>query len=598
MNLGSVNKDLLFVGQEVVSIKSKYYRIFNSQFSLKLKYNSIPHKQFHSQFIGMDQDELLAKQLQLEEFKQQQLSGGNFENQIGTYVRKAMKYEDPICQAQAMSVIPEDQIMEDAQEMVQINEEFGGDADMGKQDYVAQALLKWFKSYFSWVDKAACEQCGHPSTVNVGVAAPNDKEKLYEASRVELYKCTNCQAVTRFPRYNDPGILLSTRKGRCGEWANAFTLCCRAIGLKARIVIDWTDHVWTEYYSAKKQRWIHLDPCECSYDQPLLYESGWGKKLNYAIGFSIFGVRDVTKRYTRKWDVVKQRRNLVNEDWLAAHLNRVTQQLRGALADNEKQEEELVDQYEKQELESSQGRKLTEEERNLPGRQTGSKEWRSERGEEGNTSKNLKTRTSYRFCKSENTSDDQRLRGGAVRASGENAPNELAINLFDGRNESKWLDFGGGGEKGTAWVEYRLRTAQQQRSIVKYNVMSANDSPERDPCDWILFAIHTNDQGMEVETEIDQRSEVQFSSRHQLLSFQVAKQVPAQRWKFFVSKTRQPKIANSIQLARLEFFVEEKKESTFEQLIKSQFEELVSQGKSPDQAAAEALQFALSKVQK
>eukprot|EP01026_Neomeris_dumetosa_P028222 TRINITY_DN22868_c0_g1_i12.p5 TRINITY_DN22868_c0_g1~~TRINITY_DN22868_c0_g1_i12.p5 ORF type:complete len:129 (-),score=12.62 TRINITY_DN22868_c0_g1_i12:747-1133(-) len=128
--------------------------------------------------------------------------------------------------------------------------------------------------------------------------------------------------------------------------------------------------------------------------------------------------------------------------------------------------------------------------------------------------------------------------------------------------------------------------------------MSANDSPERDPCDWILFAIHTNDQGMEVETEIDQRSEVQFSSRHQLLSFQVAKQVPAQRWKFFVSKTRQPKIANSIQLARLEFFVEEKKESTFEQLIKSQFEELVSQGKSPDQAAAEALQFALSKVQK
>jgi peptide-N4-(N-acetyl-beta-glucosaminyl)asparagine amidase len=83
-----------------------------------------------------------------------------------------------------------------------------------------------------------------------------------------LSLCKPC----RFARYNDPSILLQTRRGRCGEWANCFVLCCRALGLDARYILDFTDHVWAEYYSAQLGRWVHLDPCEAAYDQPLLYE--------------------------------------------------------------------------------------------------------------------------------------------------------------------------------------------------------------------------------------------------------------------------------------------------------------------------------------
>ena len=34
----------------------------------------------------------------------------------------------------------------------------------------------------------------------------------------------------------------------------------------------WEDHVFTEYYSEREERWIHMDACENEYDKPLLYE--------------------------------------------------------------------------------------------------------------------------------------------------------------------------------------------------------------------------------------------------------------------------------------------------------------------------------------
>lgn len=136
-----------------------------------------------------------------------------------------------------------------------------------------QGLLNWFKwDFMKWCNKPACSnpQCSGrgPSIENVGVQAPTEEERIHgHAGRTEVYKCKECDTITRFPRYNDPKKLLETRLGRCGEWANCFCLICRALGIDARYVMDWTDHVWVEIWIESLGRYaynfIYIYVCVC-----------------------------------------------------------------------------------------------------------------------------------------------------------------------------------------------------------------------------------------------------------------------------------------------------------------------------------------------
>lgn len=212
-----------------------------------------------------------------------------FYAKLETWAQHANLYEQRDAQAKALSVIPVDDLRSKAVTLAQREIEDNAKPDQSEQiiaDYLLLELLHWFKnSFFTWVDSPPCNLCGGRTTI-AGNPPPTTDDLKWGATRVEAHRCAQCQSLTRFPRYNQPSKLLETRAGRCGEWANCFTLCCRAIGFEARAVIDWTDHVWTEVFSNHQQRWLHCDPCEDVCDKPLLYEVGWGKELSYVIAFS------------------------------------------------------------------------------------------------------------------------------------------------------------------------------------------------------------------------------------------------------------------------------------------------------------------------
>ncbi|XP_050794363.1 peptide-N(4)-(N-acetyl-beta-glucosaminyl)asparagine amidase isoform X2 [Gopherus flavomarginatus] len=237
-------------------------------------------------------------------------------------------YENQSLQKKALASIPVQALKERAQEKLAQAKKVDGGAHVNEDDFLLLELLQWFKGeFFQWVNNLPCSKCGG-QTESKGILSPNDEDLRWNASRVENHHCNQCKFSNRFPRYNNPEKLLETRCGRCGEWANCFTLCCRAIGFEARYVWDSTDHVWTEVYSSSQQRWLHCDPCENVCDKPLLYEIGWGKKLSYVIAFSKDEVVDVTWRYSCKHEEILSRRTQVKEAALRETIERLNKLMR------------------------------------------------------------------------------------------------------------------------------------------------------------------------------------------------------------------------------------------------------------------------------
>ncbi|KAG2432742.1 hypothetical protein HYH02_012876 [Chlamydomonas schloesseri] len=554
-------------------------------------------------------DEALARMLQEEELRaaqalqqQLQLQGragplaadgtGAFQARLQSMMETALRCEDHGLQERARAVMPLARMRAAAAEAASLAARLGADvasaaagsadSTAAEEDLLAQQLLAWFKcDFFSWVDTLPCPRCGSGGTHSDGaLVQPLPEDLAHGAQRVELHRCRRpgCGGSVRFPRYNNPGKLLEQgcRRGRCGEWANAFLLCCRAAGLTARYVSDWSDHVWTEYYSHRQRRWIHLDSCEAAYDKPLLYEAGWGKAQSYVVAAGVWGATDVTPRYTAKWRrEVRARRTLVPERWLARTLAELTAGRRGGwpgpkrlvwLGRDAEERVELL----RQRLGLPAARP---QQQALPGRQTGSLEWRQQRGETGASASAApapREPTSYRLAPDVPGAQlpavfgqAGRLGGGACRAAGHNGAVEVVERLFDGRVSTKWLDFGGGGVGGSSWAEYRIPLDRPAVVVSGYELVSANDCPERDPAAWRLEGVAQADfeAGRPEQWQVlDSRSGVRFPGRNIPMAFHLSASPPQQpygaaapppcrRLRLRIDATADPGTANSVQLS-------------------------------------------------
>ncbi|KIZ00150.1 peptide-N4-(N-acetyl-beta-glucosaminyl) asparagine amidase [Monoraphidium neglectum] len=579
----------------------------------------------------MDSDAALAALLQLEEQQQAAIVAA-----IERDLHKCRSCEDPGAQAAALEAMPLARLREEARAAVALNRGLGASMELGETEILVQNMAQWFKgSFFSWMGTSApCEACGGTAE-SQSMLEPLPEEAAAGAGRVEAFVCAACGAVLRFPRYTDPRKLLVTRKGRCGEWAHTFLLLLRAAGLDARHVHDHADHVWVEFYSHHLGRWVHVDPCETAFDTPLLYEQGWGKKYGLVISSGVHGIADTTRRYSKDHSVALQRRredeslSAITDEFIARLVASVNQRLRADMQTQQRNDLIVRDLAEAMQLMmpelsirkrrkdkaaapagAADGQQAGETRAApvLPGRLSGPAAWRTARGEAGAAGAGGGAPNGPRAAPPAGTPYELVKPGAAVlaplyaaagqlfgsegaacRASGQNGRGEGAALLFDGSPATKWLDFGGGGAGGQAWVELRLPAAAGAAVVAHYSLVSAGDCPERDPSHILLECVPARalDEGgaagegasgsgsqggsgsapaaaaaaapaaaEEGWVALDERRGVKFAARGQLLSFSVSApcRVPSRRWRLRVLAARDPATANSVQLAGWEAY--------------------------------------------
>lgn len=98
-------------------------------------------------------------------------------------------------------------------------------------------------------------------------------------------------------RHNDPLEIIDYGKGRCGEFSILYTALCLAHNYRARLILDMTDHVWTEVWNVNQKRWVHVDPSEKRIDDPKMYERDWKKNLTEVYALDNGNTENVTANY-------------------------------------------------------------------------------------------------------------------------------------------------------------------------------------------------------------------------------------------------------------------------------------------------------------
>jgi hypothetical protein len=142
-------------------------------------------------------------------------------------------------------------------------------------------------------------------TISINIANPPELKQLRSLfeRRYSLQELLNWMhdrlkfAKGDIIRHNDPLEILDYGKGRCGEFSILFTALCLAHNYQARIILDLSDHVWTEVWDDEQKRWVHVDPSERKIDDPEMYVRDWKKTLKEIYAFENGNVENVTENY-------------------------------------------------------------------------------------------------------------------------------------------------------------------------------------------------------------------------------------------------------------------------------------------------------------
>ena len=171
-----------------------------------------------------------------------------------------------------------------------------------------KSFAVWFRNEFPYYYDNCIFCKNKRSNLQYGSVYPSKEEIEFQARITELYYCSMCNNTTRFPRFNSVHKVLDTRRGRCGEYSMLMLRMLNLLGWTTRWVSDFADHVWVEV-GIGQNKFIHLDPCEASVNENLIYE-GWGKAINYIFAYSLDEpyIEDVTSSYTSNYSLSLQRR--------------------------------------------------------------------------------------------------------------------------------------------------------------------------------------------------------------------------------------------------------------------------------------------------
>ena len=175
-----------------------------------------------------------------------------------------------------------------------------------------EAATKWFhESYFKYQDKPVCHVCGKETTKEKFDARPTAQEAEDGAYTVWRYKCPECEAITRFPRYLSTRKINETKTGQSIESTVLLGCILNALGFQPRVVCNMEyDRMWLEVYVDALETFIHVDPTEGVVDAPYIYEQ-WGRKCRWVVAVGAHDCTDVTARYTRNAEEVIEGRNQI-----------------------------------------------------------------------------------------------------------------------------------------------------------------------------------------------------------------------------------------------------------------------------------------------